>query len=251
MKSITLQHIFKHIHSIHENYNSIHVHRKIRGNIFVVDFIRSNLKFLHHPLLFFTFIVNAGQYLISFEVQTMLTKFRQKMLMGIRASNFQLPISLVLIEEEEEKKKEEPAFFDLDSFVPSYVTTIQISYFKFFLLHRNVLKCSLESAKCLNIRRKFEKKDQFFSIVDASRNRTINDASVIQNKDYTFLQSKQTLNRCARVPLQFRWNKQTVFFARESRGCEEINEYRIEIERRLRIMMITIRAWIFPSVKLY
>lgn len=111
LKSITLQHIFKHIHSIHENYNSIHVHRKIRGNIFVVDFIRSNLKFLHHPLLFFTFIVNAGQYLISFEVQTMLTKFRQKMLMGIRASNFQLPISLVLIEEEEEKKKRAASIF--------------------------------------------------------------------------------------------------------------------------------------------
>lgn len=64
--------------------------------------------------------------------------------MGIRASNFQLPISLVLIEEKKKKKKEEPAFFDLDSFIRSYVTTIQIPYFKFFLLHRNVLKCSLE-----------------------------------------------------------------------------------------------------------
>lgn len=85
---------------------------------------------------------------------------------------------------------------------------------------------------------------------DASRNRTINDASVIQDKDYTFLQSKQTLNRCARVPLQFRWNKQTVFFARESRGCKEINEHRIEIERRLRTMMITIRVRIFLSAKL-
>lgn len=83
--------------------------------IFLVYFIRSNLKFLHHPLLFFTFIVNAGQYLISFEVQTMLTKFRQKMLMGIRASNFQFPTHGI-DRKKEKKKKEEPAFFDLDSF---------------------------------------------------------------------------------------------------------------------------------------
>lgn len=84
---------------------------------------------------------------------------------------------------------------------------------------------SSELSQSLN---KSAENDSIFRPLQGTRrNNTINDASTIQDKDYTFLQCKQTFNRCSHVHLPFRWNKQTIFFTKNcvARGCKEINQW--------------------------
>lgn len=155
----------------------------------------ANLKFRFHTVLFFMFIVNAMRRQTSFEIQIMLTKSRREMLMRIRT-----PISNSRLTVIGRRRLQLP--FWIHSKLRNDGTSVFAP--NYLVIYAKCCRTISSSELSLSLNKSVENDSTFRPLHDTRRNKTINDASTIQDKDYTFLQCKQTSNRCSRVHLPFR-----------------------------------------------